>query len=210
MSSRPVTFAIIDYGAGNLKNVASALTQIGAQGIITADPTCIAESDAIILPGVGAFPDAMESLNASGLRESLDQSVAAGKYLLGICLGMQMLFESSAEMSRTAGLGYIPGTVEPIPAVGHKIPHMGWNELVLEHPDDKFLTGILPGDHVYFVHSYAAVPADFKKSVAAWADYGIKVPGVVRAGNVIGTQFHPEKSGTAGMRMLENLKEMVK
>ena len=201
--------AIIDYGAGNLKNVETALRETGITGIITADPLVIDESDAIILPGVGAFRDAMNRLNESGLTDIIDRNVRRGKLFQGICLGMQMLFDSSSEDGLTAGLGYIPGTVELMEPEGLKIPHMGWNELVVCHPEDPFMKGVETGEYVYFVHSYRAVPAFFDDNVLAYAEYGMKVPAVVRKDNVIGTQFHPEKSAAAGAKFLNNLKELI-
>ncbi|MGI6108671.1 MAG: imidazole glycerol phosphate synthase subunit HisH [Eubacteriaceae bacterium] len=202
------TIAIIDYGAGNLKNVETALRDTGINGVITSDPDVIDNADGIILPGVGAFRDAMQRLNQSGLTDVIDRNVRKGKIFQGICLGMQMLFDSSSEDGLTAGLGYIPGTVELMQPEGLKIPHMGWNELVINR-DDPFMKGIHPGDYVYFVHSYAAVPENFDENVLAYAEYGMRVPAVVRKDNVIGTQFHPEKSAAAGAVFLNNLKELI-
>lgn len=202
------TIAIIDYGAGNLKNVETALRDTGINGVITSDPAVIDNADGIILPGVGAFRDAMQRLNQSGLTDVIDRNVRKGKIFQGICLGMQMLFDSSSEDGLTAGLGYIPGTVELMQPEGLKIPHMGWNELVINR-DDPFMKGIHPGDYVYFVHSYAAVPENFDENVLAYAEYGMRVPAVVRKDNVIGTQFHPEKSAAAGAVFLNNLKELI-
>jgi glutamine amidotransferase len=202
------TIAISDYGAGNLKNVETALRDTGINGVITSDPDVIDNADGIILPGVGAFRDAMQRLNQSGLTDVIDRNVRKGKIFQGICLGMQMLFDSSSEDGLTAGLGYIPGTVELMQPEGLKIPHMGWNELVINR-DDPFMKGIHPGDYVYFVHSYAAVPENFDENVLAYAEYGMRVPAVVRKDNVIGTQFHPEKSAAAGAVFLNNLKELI-
>lgn len=202
--------AIIDYGAGNLMNVKNALDSSGLDGIITKEKQVIDDAHAIILPGVGAFRDAMEKMNRSGLRDVIDKNVRSGKIFQGICLGMQMLFDASQEDGYTEGFGYIPGQVVKMePPKPLKIPHMGWNELVLAK-DDPFLEGIRPGDYVYFVHSYKADPAFFDRDVLAYADYAGPVPGVVRRGNVIGTQFHPEKSGKAGQIFIENLKKLIK
>lgn len=205
--------AIIDYGAGNLKNVQTALRDAGIEGIITSDKEVIKNSDALILPGVGSFPDAMKNLEQTGLVSTIKECVKEGKILLGICLGMQMLFDKSFEREETDGLGLIPGTVEPLTpellTPDQKIPHMGWNELVLNHPEDEFLKNIEPNDYVYFVHSFYAVPENFDENVLAWADYSVKVPGIVRNKNVIGTQFHPEKSSVIGAVLLDNLKEMI-
>jgi glutamine amidotransferase len=184
------------------------LRDTGINGVITSDPDVIDNADGIILPGVGAFRDAMQRLNQSGLTDVIDRNVRKGKIFQGICLGMQMLFDSSSEDGLTAGLGYIPGTVELMQPEGLKIPHMGWNELVINR-DDPFMKGIHPGDYVYFVHSYAAVPENFDENVLAYAEYGMRVPAVVRKDNVIGTQFHPEKSAAAGAVFLNNLKELI-
>lgn len=200
--------AIIDYGAGNLKNVYHALQQSGMDGIITNDPVVIDDAAGMILPGVGAFRDAMDRLNESGLRDVIDRNVKKGKIFHGICLGMQMLFDSSEEDGITQGLGYIPGDVIAMkPGDGRKIPHMGWNELIL-NKEDEYLRGIHPGDYVYFVHSFRAEPKDFDRNVLAYAEYGDRVPAVVRADNVIGTQFHPEKSAKTGQIFLNNLKTL--
>lgn len=205
--------AIIDYGAGNLKNVQTALKDAGIEGIITDKKEDLINSDALILPGVGSFRDAMKNLENTGLIDTIKECVAEGKILLGICLGMQMLFDKSYELEETAGLGFIPGTVEPLtPEIlekDQKIPHMGWNELVLNIPEDEFLKNIEPNDYVYFVHSYYAVPEDFDSHVLAWADYTVRIPGIVRNKNVIGTQFHPEKSSKIGAILLDNLKDML-
>lgn len=205
--------AIIDYGAGNLKNVETASREVGLDGFITRKSSELDEADAMILPGVGAFADAMESLENTGLIDSIYDNVNRGKILLGICLGMQMLFDESEEKKLTKGLGLIPGRVREIRREdiypGSKIPHMGWNALELNHPEDPFLKDISPGDYVYFVHSYYADPEDFDKNVLAYADYKLKIPGVVREKNVIGTQFHPEKSSAVGFRMLKNLKSIL-
>lgn len=205
--------AIIDYGAGNLRSVQTALTEAGLDGVITNRAQDLNNAAALILPGVGAFPDAMRALERTGLIPVIDANVAGGKTLLGICLGMQMLFESSNEITPTSGLGYIPGSVEALAHAGLsselKIPHMGWNALNVAHPDDPLLKGVKDGDYVYFVHSFYAVPDSFEQSVAAWADYSIPVPGVVRRDNVVGTQFHPEKSARVGAVMLKNLKESL-
>lgn len=201
--------AIIDYGAGNLKNVYSALKDTGFDPLITSSKKDLNDSDFLILPGVGAFPDAMKMLEETGLKDSIFKNIESGKPFLGICLGMQMLFDKSYEIEETDGLGLIPGEIIPFKVEelkkGSKIPHMGWNELVLNHPNDKFLENINNGDYVYFVHSYYANPKDFDKNVLAWADYTVKVPAIVRNENVLGTQFHPEKSSKIGAKMLNNL-----
>ncbi len=201
--------AVIDYDVGNLKNVATALGDVGLEGVITRDAKVVRDAQAVILPGVGAFADAMKNLERFGLIECLNQTVASGKPLLGICLGMQVLFDTSYEDGNWQGLGYIPGEVVRFDTPGLKVPHMGWNNLVLNQPEDALVQGIGPEDYVYFVHSYYAVPKDFEQDVVAYADYSVKVPGIVRRDNVIGMQFHPEKSAAVGTRLLSNFKEML-
>ncbi len=191
--------AIIDYGAGNLFSVKNALDYLGQQNIFTKDPQVIREADKLILPGVGAFPDAMEKLNACGLVEVIREQ-AVQKPLLGICLGMQMLFEESEEFGVTKGLGLLPGRVVPI-KTEYKIPHMGWNELVIPK-GSLLLKGVSQGDCVYFVHSFAADTP--KENISAYCEYGTVIPALVEKGKVYGAQFHPEKSGRVGLRILKN------
>ncbi|WP_214698332.1 MULTISPECIES: imidazole glycerol phosphate synthase subunit HisH [unclassified Exiguobacterium] len=184
--------AVIDYGMGNVFNVERALQAIGCYVVITNDARQIEEADAILLPGVGAFPQAMQSLEQSGLIPFL-QRMATEKPFLGICLGMQLLFDSSTEGMPTKGLGLIPGTVERMRA--KRLPHVGWNS-------------ILRDEDVYFVHSYHAVTDD--EYIVAAAEYMCeKVPAIVQKGLVMGMQFHPEKSGTFGLSLLQEWKEAV-
>ncbi|MFY7868481.1 MULTISPECIES: imidazole glycerol phosphate synthase subunit HisH [Exiguobacterium] len=184
--------AVIDYGMGNVFNVERALQAIGCYVVITNDANQIEEADAILLPGVGAFPQAMQSLEQTGLIPLL-QKMATEKPFLGICLGMQLLFDSSTEGMPTKGLGLIPGTVERMRA--KRLPHVGWNS-------------ILRDEDVYFVHSYHAVTDD--EYIVAAAEYmGEKVPAIVQKGLVTGMQFHPEKSGTFGLSLLQEWKEAV-
>ena len=191
--------AIIDYGAGNLFSVKNALEHLGEEGVITSDPEVLAQADRLILPGVGAFPDAMQKLNQLGLTAVI-QEQAKRKPLLGICLGMQILFESGSEFAETAGLGLIPGRVDRI-QTSYKIPHMGYNELEFQNPS-PLLKGIEEKSCVYFVHSFMAyTPEEY---VTACCDYGVKVPALVQNAHVFGAQFHPEKSGEAGLRILHN------
>jgi len=192
--------AIIDYGAGNIFSVLNALEYLGVPAELTADGDKIRQADAIILPGVGAFPDAMRMLHATGLTELLKEE-AGKKPFLGICLGMQMLFEKSWEFEETEGLGLIPGEIVRIPDTWLKIPHMGWNQLEITQ-SCPFLEGIKDGDSVYFVHSYMAKTEP--ENVVAYSDYGVQVPALVRCGNVYGAQYHPEKSGAVGLQMLRN------
>ena len=194
--------AILDYGVGNLFSLRSSLEYIGQQVIITADKDEIRRADKLILPGVGAFADAAKKLRDSGLDEVLREEVANGKELMGICLGMQMLFEKSYEFGEHDGLGLLKGAVVPmqgaIPAE-LKIPHIGWNELHFDkvHPLFRYLK---EGDCVYFVHSYFAT--DCADSVIATAEYGKELTAAVAKGNVMGCQFHPEKSGEVGLNIL--------
>lgn len=198
---------IIDYGAGNLFSVQNALDYIGCTAMISGDAEDLRNADRLILPGVGAFPDAMKMLNESGLTEVI-KAEAKKKPLLGICLGMQMLFDRSTEFGDTEGLGLIPGRVELMTPPGLLIPQIGWNRLLMNEPC-PILEGLgdEPGSaagepYVYFVHSYAAVCAGIH--VAAYTDYGGSVPACVFSGNVYGCQFHPEKSGEVGLKILEN------
>ncbi len=194
--------AIVDYGAGNIFSVKNALDFLGLPGELTSDPDCIRHADGIILPGVGAFPKAMAMLEKCGLTDVIREE-ARKKPFLGICLGMQLLFEKSYEFEACDGLGLIPGTVEKIVAPGLVIPHMGWNKL--EIPQDCPILEHLPEkSYVYFVHSYQAVtPEDY---LAAYVEYGsAKIPAMVYDGkSVFGAQFHPEKSGEIGLQILRN------
>ncbi len=191
---------IIDYGAGNLFSVQNALNFLGVENNISSKVEDIVSADKLILPGVGAFPDAMKMLDEAGLTEVIKEQ-AKKKALMGICLGMQMLFDKSYEFGETEGLGLIPGTVELMhPAKDLVIPHIGWNSLEKNEPC-KLLKSVNDGDYVYFVHSYAAVTDS--KNVAAYCDYGMKVPALVMSGNVYGCQFHPEKSGKTGLGILK-------
>lgn len=200
--------AIIDYGVGNLFSLARSFAAIGAEVEITSDPEKICAADKILLPGVGAFGDAAEKLSSTGLNQIVVQQAQAGKPLLGICLGMQLLFEQSLEYGSHKGLGLIPGRVIPMQQVipqGLKIPHMGWNALNFQQ-ESPLLSKIKDGDFVYFVHSYCAV--DCEDSVIATADYGAPVTAAVQKNNVFGCQFHPEKSGTVGLNILRSFAEM--
>ena len=195
--------AIVDYGVGNLFSLNSSLERIGAESIVTADPQVLRAADKILLPGVGAFEDAAKKLRDSGLADLLKELAGQGKPLLGICLGMQMLFEKSYEYGEHQGLGLIPGSVRPIrgfvPA-DYKIPHIGWNGLHLKG-DCPLFKNIREGDCVYFVHSFYA--ADCDDFVTATAEYGPELTAAVAKGNVYGCQFHPEKSGRVGLAILK-------
>ena len=194
--------AVIDYGVGNLFSLCSSLEHIGAQAVVTSDPEIIAKADKLILPGVGAFADAAKKLRDSGLDLVIKHQVEEGKEIMGICLGMQMLFEKSYEFGEHQGLGLLKGSVIPmegtIPA-GLKIPHIGWNALHFSK-DSKLLRHVKEGDCVYFVHSFYAT--DCADSVIATAEYGKELTAAVQQGNVMGCQFHPEKSGQVGLDIL--------
>ena len=198
---------IVDYGVGNLFSLRSSLAVIGEESVISSDKAVIERADRILLPGVGAFRDAMEKLRASGLVDTLRKAVSRGIPLLGICLGMQLLFDKSYEYGEHKGLGFLSGVVAPIPVKnGIKIPHMGWNSLAFgdrKHPLFRYLS---EGDYVYFVHSYAAVACD--DSVIARTEYGSPVTAAVAKKNILGCQFHPEKSGEVGLRILKAFCEM--
>ena len=199
--------AVIDYGAGNLFSVCNALTYLNIAHTVTKDAGALDRADAIILPGVGAFPAAMESLRATGLVETIKAN-AQKKPLLGICLGMQMLFDRSDENGDCDGLGLIAGEVHRIPSQNVIIPHMGWNELVITQ-DSPMLKDIETPVYTYFVHSYQAFCDD--KNIIAYCDYDGKVPALVTDGKyVFGSQYHPEKSGEKGLQMLRNFEELAK
>lgn len=194
--------AIIDYGVGNLFSLTCSLNSIGAETVITSDPQAIRKADKLLLPGVGAFEDAIAKLRASGLDQIITREVKNGKPILGICLGMQMLFEKSYEYGVHEGLGLLKGSV--VPMAGKipetlKIPHIGWNALSIKK-EHKLLRYIKDGDFVYFVHSYYAT--DCEESLLATAEYGAKITAAVALDNVMGCQFHPEKSGNVGLSIL--------
>ena len=196
--------AIIDYGVGNLFSLTCSFKSIGADICVTSDPEVIAAADRIVLPGVGAFEDAARKLRESGLDEVIKREVSGGKALLGICLGMQMLFERSYEYGEHEGLGLIKGSIRPISDVipkDLKIPHIGWNALHFGEKKDELFKYLSEGDCVYFVHSYYG--ADCGESVIATAEYGVELTAAVRNGNVCGVQFHPEKSERVGLAILK-------
>lgn len=195
---------IIDYGAGNLFSLKNALDYLELSNIITSSAGEIQDADQLILPGVGAFPDAMRMLERSGLTETIVEE-AGKKPLLGICLGMQMLFDYGHEFETVKGLGLIPGEVSHIVAPGMKIPHMGWSDVKIEN-NCALSAGIREGDRFYHVHSYKAVTE--RKYVSLYSEYGEYIPGLVFKDKVFGTQFHPEKSGEIGLRLLKNFGKM--
>ena len=197
--------AVIDYDAGNLFSVKNALDYLELPSVLTSDPAEIERADAVILPGVGAFGDAMDKLNRRGLTRLLREQ-AGKKPLLGICLGMQVLFEKGFEFGEHEGLGLLPGSVERMAPDGLKIPHMGWNSLDVLR-DDPLFRYFKSGEYVYYVHSFYARDCD--ASTLGTSRYGnVAVTGAVRCGNVWGAQFHPEKSGDAGLRLLRAFAEL--
>ena len=203
--------AIVDYGVGNLFSLSSSFRAIGADVRITGDPDTIRSADKIVLPGVGAFGDAAELLRQSGLDQVVIEEARLGKPLLGICLGMQLLLERSFEYGEHKGLGLIPGDVVPIAPVvpvGYKVPHIGWNALHFpkEKPVSPLFRYIKEGDCVYFVHSYYG--SNCEERVIATAEYGRSLTAAVACGNVYGTQFHPEKSGSVGLNILRAFCEL--
>ncbi len=195
--------AIIDYDAGNLANVVRAATRAGLDVVVTRNPAEIRDASALVLPGVGAMKDAMDHLNAYGLTGIIQEEVKKGKKLAGICLGMQALYDVSEENGHIPALGLLPGRIVRFPEGKLKVPHMGWNELVIQRPHEV-LEGLAPHSYVYFVHSYYKTPGHTEDVIAS-ADYGVTVPAVVGKDNVLGFQFHPEKSGPVGMAIWERL-----
>lgn len=198
--------AIIDYGMGNLRSVQKGFARVGYQADIVQDPAALDAAPAVVLPGVGAFADAMENLHGSGMVEAIHRAVSQGKPLLGICLGQQLLFEASEEFGNTRGLGIFPGTVKRFPDGQLKVPHMGWNQIEIAK-DSPLLEGIADRSAFYFVHSYYVAPNP--ENAITLTEYGIKFASIVGRNNVFGIQFHPEKSSTLGLKILENFGKLV-
>ena len=197
---------IIDYNVGNLKSVTNAFKRIGLETVVSRDHDVIRAADGIVLPGVGTFPGAMGNLEKFDLIDILNERKNAGVPILGICLGMQILFEKGNEIKETNGLGFLKGEVK-LMEVDEKIPHMGWNEICFHH-QHPLMNNIKEKDYVYFVHSYMAYPTD--DELVAYCEYGdLKVTAVVAKDNVMGCQFHPEKSGAVGKKILLAFKEMI-
>lgn len=199
--------AVIDYGAGNLRSVLHALKHLGVENIrLVSKPHELDGAEKIILPGVGAFGAGMQQLHTQNLAQPLKAAVSAGTPYLGICLGMQFLFETSQEMGTHEGLGLLPGSVTRFsPTLNLKIPHMGWNQLHIHH-ESPLLKGISSEDFAYFVHSYYCVPAN-PTDVLAVVDYGLPFAAIVQRDNIFGVQFHPEKSQQTGLKLLTNFLE---
>ena len=199
--------AIIDYDAGNLRSVEKALEALGQQVIVTKDAEMIRQAEKVILPGVGAFGDAMANLQRLGLVEVIRETAASGKPFLGICLGLQLLFEDSDETPGVPGLGILRGHIKRIPEQpGLKVPHMGWNNLELHH-DGALFRGLPEHPYVYFVHSYY-LEAEDPDIVTATAEYGVTIHASVQSGNLFACQFHPEKSSQIGLAILKNFAEL--
>ena len=199
--------AIVDVCSGNLRSVERALAQVGGKVVVTRDPDVVHRADKIVVPGQGAFGVFMRGLDERGLGEALREAIASGRPYLGICLGMQVLFDESEEQGPCAGLGVLPGRVVRLsPADPRlKVPHIGWNQIAF-HRRDPLLAGIAEGAHVYFVHSYHAVPAD-PSLVTLDAEHGVRLTAAVRKDNVFACQFHPEKSQAIGLQILRNFVE---
>ncbi len=202
MTSRRPVIAVLDYGIGNLRSAEKALQHVGGDALLSSDRGFIRDADAVVLPGVGAFGACMSALRAAGLETSVHEAVSSGRPFLGICVGMQMLFDGSEETANATGLGVLPGTVRWIPG-GVKRPQMQWNRLHLAGTEDPLLVGLGQDPWMYFVHSLHGVPTD-PKVVAATCSYGTELNAAFRLTNVFATQFHPEKSGTSGLALLAN------
>jgi len=198
--------AIVDYGVGNLRSVQKALELVGAQAVVTSDAAQLDVARGIVLPGVGAFGDGMDNLRARDLVQPLLDQVAQDKPFLGICLGMQLLFDESEEMGLHQGLGLLPGRVVRFPESELKVPHIGWNQLM--GCGTGVLSGIVDGEYAYFVHSYYVAPSD-PSDVLATTEYGVEFASVVSRNKVFGAQFHPEKSQDVGLRLLQNFASFV-
>ena len=195
---------IIDYGVGNLDSLKRACEEIGFQVVISNDEQMIEQASSIILPGVGAYKAAMTELKKLNLIELIKSKVNKGTPILGICLGMQLLYEFSEENEKTEGLGLLKGSVKQIPEIV-KVPHMGWNKLIFNR-NDSLLKYVSDGDYVYFVHSYYVNSAN--QELVAYCDYGTKIPAIIQSGNIYGMQFHPEKSAESGLNLLKAFKEL--
>ena len=198
--------AIIDYGMGNLRSVQKAFENVGARAAITSNKDEIAKAGKVVLPGVGAMQPAMDRLKELGLVETIKASVESGRPFFGICLGLQLLFDESNEGGRVAGLGIIPGRVERFGSL--KVPHMGWNQLLIRNLQGPMYRQVLNGTNVYFCHSYFVTPKD-NNAVATTTEYGASFVSSVCRGNIWGVQFHPEKSQKAGLQILKNFAELT-
>ncbi|MEE4195197.1 MAG: imidazole glycerol phosphate synthase subunit HisH [Anaerolineae bacterium] len=199
--------AIVNYGLGNLHSVHKAVVHVGGDAVVTDDVEVIRSAEKVVLPGVGAFGDGMQGLEERGLIPVIKEIAQKGTPLLGICLGMQLLFDTSTELGSYRGLGLIPGEVVLFEDVGVKVPQIGWNQLMLEK-GSALLRNTHEGDYVYFNHSYYCVPAE-KDDVLTSTEYGLRYCSAVQRGNILGVQFHPEKSQKVGLNLLKNFVEAV-
>lgn len=200
--------ALIDYGSGNLRSVEKALAKVGGDVRIVSAPADVLAADAVILPGVGAFGDCVSNLAKLRLVDAIRDFIASKRPFLGICVGLQMLFESGDESHSIPGLCVLPGTVPRFPNGELKVPHMGWNQLRIKRPDCPLLRGVPDGSHVYFVHSYYGQPRD-NSVVAASTEYGVEFAAAIWRDNIFATQFHPEKSQAVGLQMLSNFVKLL-
>ncbi len=198
--------AIVDYGMGNLRSVQKAFEAVGLDAFVTQDHKKIEDAKAVVIPGVGAFYDAMEQLKKQQLDEKIKNEVKKGKPLLGICLGMQVLFEFGYEVKECSGFSFMKGNIVKLPTT-NKIPHMGWNQLNMKE-DSALLKEIKDGEYVYFVHSFFAEVGE-QGIIKATTDYGLEVPAMVEKENLFGLQFHPEKSGEVGLKILKNFGKVI-
>jgi glutamine amidotransferase len=203
LAEEPVEIAVLDYGMGNRRSVEKALEHVGARAIVSSEPARLRAAAGLAVPGVGAFPRAMERLRELGLDELLRERLAAGTPVLGICLGMQLAFERSSEQGGSEGLGVLAGEVRQLDAGGEKLPHIGWSEVRFAKPRSPLLAGLPSRAAFYHVHSYAPVPAN-AEDVLGTAEYGGPFATAVERGSFYGVQFHPEKSSAAGLRLLAN------
>lgn len=197
---------IVDYGVGNIYSLKKALEHLGVDAVVSKDAKVLDNCYGVVLPGVGAFCDAASNISADGLDEVIKNQASKGKLVLGICLGMQLMYDYSTEGGKFKGLGLLSGWVDRIPD-RVKVPHMGWNTLRIQK-ECNVLKGVGNDDYVYYVHSYY-VKAGESSQVCAYSSYGVDIPAVVARGNIIGMQFHPEKSGVTGLKILKNVKELV-
>jgi imidazole glycerol-phosphate synthase subunit HisH len=200
---RQVDLAVVDYGMGNRRSVEKALEHVGARAVVSGDPDLLRAAAGLVVPGVGAFPRAMERLREGGLDELLRERVQAGTPVLGICLGMQLAFDSSTEMGGATGLGIIAGEVRALEPGALKLPHIGWNEVTFTKPTSPLIADLPTRCAFYHVHSFAPVPA-FEQDTLGTAEYGTPFVTAVQRGSFYGVQFHPEKSSAAGLRLLAN------
>ncbi|MFQ5436615.1 MAG: imidazole glycerol phosphate synthase subunit HisH [Anaerolineae bacterium] len=204
---RNKTITMIDYGGSNLRSALKAFEYVGADVHLTSEPEDVLKADKLTLPGVGAFGSGMAAVRVRGLEPAIQAAAAKGTPLLGICIGMQFLFDESDEMGVHQGLGLIPGRVTRFPASGLKVPHMGWNQLEFDAPH-PLLTGVKPGSHTYFVHSYYCIPNN-SADIVARAEYGEPFTAIVGRNNIYGLQFHPEKSQQTGLQIIRNFVELI-